>query len=77
MSIMLGKLYDALRTAQGVNETVAREAAEEVAGYERAIADLRTDVKVVQALVGVNTAVGLGVLWLVLQLSAAVARLTP
>ncbi len=41
MALMLGKLYDALRDAQ-IPESKAREAAEEVAAYERDIAVLRT-----------------------------------
>jgi hypothetical protein len=42
MALMLGKLYAALRLAQIPDDT-AREAAEEVAGYEHALADMRSD----------------------------------
>lgn len=51
MSLRLGALYDALRTAQGVSEKDAREAAEEVAAYSR-LADLRRDVTLLKWMMG-------------------------
>jgi hypothetical protein len=43
MALMLGKLYDALR-AGGVPDDKAREAAEEVATYEKDLAEIKSDV---------------------------------
>jgi hypothetical protein len=48
MALMMGKLYQALRKAN-VPETEAREAAEEVANFE----SLRTEIRVVQAVLGI------------------------
>jgi hypothetical protein len=62
MALMLGKLYDALR-AGNVPEREAREAAEEVASYERDIAGLRTEIRVVQGLAGVEVVVLFAALW--------------
>lgn len=72
MAMMLGALYKALMEP---NEENARKAAEEVAGYERALADVRSDLKVVQALVGVNVAATLGLLWLIVRLGQTVAAI--
>ncbi len=74
MALMLGKLYDALRDAQ-IPESKAREAAEEVAAYERDIAVLRTELRVVQALGGITTVLLLGVLWQLVTLSSTVGRI--
>lgn len=62
MAIMLGALYQALLEAHAGEES-ARRAAEEVAGYDKAIADLRTDIKVIQALLSMVLLLVLGVLW--------------
>jgi hypothetical protein len=62
MAIMLGASYQALLEAHAGEES-ARRAAEEVAGYDKAIADLRTDIKVIQALVSMVLLLLIGVLW--------------
>lgn len=67
MAVMLGKLHAAL-IAAGVEPDTAREAAEEVAAYDRDIADLKADVKLLKWMVGTNTLITLGVLWKVLTL---------
>lgn len=74
MALMLGKLYDALR-AGNVPEQQAREAAEEVAGYDREIASIRTDVRVVQAVSGIIVVILLAVLWQLFALRGEVSAL--
>src|SRR3954449_12203948 len=74
MALMLGKLYDALR-AGNVPEQQAREAAEEVAGYDREIASIRTDVRVVQAVSGIIVVILLAVLWQLFALRGGVSAL--
>ena len=44
MAVMLGNLYDALRSA-GAEDDKARKAAEEMAAYEPRFAKLESDVK--------------------------------
>ena len=44
MAVMMGNLYSALKQA-GADEDNAKKAAEEVAGYENRIADLKTEMK--------------------------------
>ena len=60
MSLRLGALHDAL--LQPGNPDLARAAAEEVAGYERQMADLRADLGLIKWMVGINTALVLLVL---------------
>src|SRR4029077_30969 len=74
MSLMLGKLYTALRDAD-IDETKAREAAEEVAGYESRLAAIDLKLAVVQALLGVVVALSLGMLWLALQMHQTLAAI--
>jgi hypothetical protein len=74
MALMLGKLYDALRAAD-VPDQKARDAAEEVAGYDREIANLRTDMRVVQAVSGVLVVFALAVLWQLVGLRGEVSEL--
>lgn len=70
MALMLGKLYDALVDG-GTDPKTAREAAEEVAGYERDIAGLRTE-RVVQAVLGVAVVLLGALLWQFVRLSGRV-----
>jgi hypothetical protein len=63
MALMLGKLYDALR-AGGVPDDRAREAAEEVATYEKDLSEIRSDVRLLKGITGATLA---GVLALVIQ----------
>lgn len=74
MALMLGKLYDALVDG-GTDPKTAREAAEEVAGYERDIAGLRTEIRVVQAVGGVIVVVLLAALWQLFALRGEVGEL--
>lgn len=63
MAIMLGKLYDALRSGQGISDTQAREAAEEVASFEHAVADLRSDLRVLRWMLGAVLVLVSGLFW--------------
>ena len=58
---MLSSLYDALIDA-GASEEKARKAAEEAAQYEARFTRLEADVSLVKWMVGVNLAIGLGIL---------------
>jgi len=62
MGLMLSKTYQALRAASGVSEAQAREAAEEIAAYDRRLSDLESTLKLHTALLGINTALGIAVL---------------
>lgn len=55
MSLMLAKLYSALKAA-GASESEAEAAAAEVAGYENRVAKIETDVAVTKWMVGFNLA---------------------
>lgn len=55
MSLMLAKLYTALKAA-GASEAEAEAAAAEVAGYENRLAKIDSDVAVVKWMVGFNLA---------------------
>jgi hypothetical protein len=63
MALMLGKLYEALR-AGGVPDDKAREAAEEVATYEKDLAEIKADVRLLKWVSGTTLA---GVLALVIR----------
>ena len=65
MAIMLGKLYEALRHRD--DPQLAREAAEEVAGYDSRLAAIDSKLAVVQWMVGTNVALTLGLLFLLLR----------
>lgn len=73
MSLMLGKLYEALLNPGNVEK--ARQAAEEVAGYESRLAAIDLKLAVVQALLGVVVALSLGMLWLTLQMHQTLAAI--
>jgi len=75
MSLMLGKLYDALRAAEGIDETQAREAAEEVAGYESRLAHIEGDLTLLKWMVGTTVVLTIGLLWMVLRLGETVAAI--
>jgi hypothetical protein len=63
MALMLGKLYDALR-AGGVPDDKAREAAEEVATYEKDLTEIKSNVRPLKWITGTTLA---GVLALVIR----------
>jgi hypothetical protein len=75
MSLMLGKLYDALRAADGIDDTKAREAAEEVAGYDKDLWQLRMEVRAHSVLLGLITALLIYLLTMMLRLSETVAAI--
>lgn len=60
MALMLGALHDAL-IAAGVPADKAQKAAEEVAGYESQLAEIKSDLRVVKWMLGVILA-GIAVL---------------
>lgn len=53
MALMLGKLYTALREA-GADDNRAREAAEEVAGFENRLANVEAKLLLLNWMVGFN-----------------------
>lgn len=61
MALMMGSLYEALRTA-GSGDESARKAAEEVASYENRIAKIDTDLNLIKWMVGFNLALTAAVL---------------
>ena len=61
MSLRLGALHDALLDPG--NAEKAQRAAEEVAGYDKALADLRGDMLLVKWMLGVLIALVIGVSW--------------
>jgi hypothetical protein len=63
MPLRLGALQDALLDA-GASPETAKNAAEELANYERQLADVRSDLTLLKWMVGFVTAVCLGNLWL-------------
>jgi hypothetical protein len=66
MALMLEKTYDAFREA-GASEEKARAASTEIAGYESAISELRSDMKLVKWMLGSNIAMTLLLLGLALR----------
>jgi hypothetical protein len=62
MALMLGALHRALIGA-GATEDDARKAAEEVAGYERELAAVKTDLTLLKWMAGTNLAMTLAILW--------------
>lgn len=69
MALMVGSLYDALKSA-GVDDEKARRAAEEVAGYDSQIGQLDRKVTILdgrvnllQWMVGTNIALTIAILW--------------
>ena len=67
MAVMLGNLYDALRSA-GAEDDKARKAAEEMAAYEPRFAKLESDVALLKWMVGFNIGLNLLVVGLVLRI---------
>jgi hypothetical protein len=81
MAMMLAKLFAALRSIN-VDEKLAQEAAEEAAGVDgkvaelkTAFADLRSDVRVVQAGTALLGVIVIGLLWQTVSLTGTVNRL--
>jgi hypothetical protein len=63
MPLMLGELYAALKSAN-VSDDQARRAAEEVAGSERRLSHIESDLALLKWMVATTAALGLGNLWL-------------
>lgn len=62
MALRLGALHDAL--LHPGDAELAKQAAEEVANYERQVADVRSDLALIKWGLGVVTTLVLGNLWL-------------
>jgi hypothetical protein len=67
MAVMLGNLYDALKSA-GAEDEKARKAAEEIAAYQPRFAKLEGDVAPLKWMVGFNIGLTMLVAGLVLRL---------
>lgn len=62
MALMVGSLYDALRSV-GVDDEKARKAAEEVAGYDNRVGKVEADLTLLKWMVGTNVALTVAILW--------------
>ena len=67
MALMLSKICDAFKTA-GAPEDKAREAAEEIAGFEDRLSNIESDVKLLKWIAGGNVALSMAILALLLRL---------
>ena len=70
MALMLSKTYDALKAA-GAPDDKAREAAEEIAGFEDRLPNIESDVKLLKWIGGFNVAMSMAILALLLRLVAS------
>ncbi|MCY3955523.1 MAG: hypothetical protein OXF47_05965 [Nitrospira sp.] len=70
MAVMLSKTYEAFRAA-GAPDDKAREAAEEIAGFENRLANIEADMKPLKWMLGVNLAFSLAILVILLRPLAA------
>ena len=61
MAVMLSKTYDAFKAA-GAPDGIAREASEEIAGFESRVSGIEADVKVLKWMVGTNIVLTFGIL---------------
>ncbi len=69
MALMLSKIYDAFKAA-GAPDDKAREAAEEIAGFEDRLSNIEPDVKLLKWIAGFNVALSMAILALLLRLGA-------
>ncbi|MDE0361117.1 MAG: hypothetical protein OXI74_08100 [Rhodospirillaceae bacterium] len=67
---MIAEVYDAFKSA-GVDENKALAAATAIADYQKDIAELSGDVKLIKWIVGFNLAFSVTVLMLIVRLLAA------
>ena len=72
MTTMIAEVYDAFRSA-GAEDDKARAAATAIADYQRDIADLRGDIKLIKWIVGFNLAFAVTIVLLIVRLLAATA----
>ena len=70
MTTMIAEVYDAFKSA-GVEENKALAAATAIADYQKDIAELSGDVKLIKWIVGFNLAFSVTVLMLIVRLLAA------
>ena len=61
MAVMLSKTYAAFK-GSGCADAIAREAAEEIAGFENRLSAIESDVKLLKWMVGTNIVLTFGVL---------------
>ncbi len=66
MAMVLSKTYEAFRAA-GASDDKAREAAEEIAGFENRLATIEADMKLLKWMLGVNLAFSLAILIILLR----------
>ena len=69
MAFVLSKIYDAFKAA-GAPDDKAREAAEEIAGFEDRLRGVESDVKLIKWMVGFNLALSMAVVALLLRVLA-------
>ena len=68
MALMLSRICDALRAA-GAPDDKAREAAEEIAGFEDRLTAVESDLKLLKWMVGFNLAMSMVIVALLLRLA--------
>ena len=61
MAVLLSKTYAALKAA-GAPDEIAREASEEIAGFENRLSGIESDVKLLKWMVGTNIVLTFGIL---------------
>ena len=66
MAMVLSKTYEAFRAA-GAPDDKAREAAEEIAGFENRLATIEADMKLLKWMLGVNLTFSLAILVILLR----------
>lgn len=62
MALMVGSLYDALKSA-GVDDEKARKAAEDVASYDNRVGKVESDLTLLKWMVGTNIALTIAIFW--------------
>jgi hypothetical protein len=67
MALMMGALYDALRSANVDDDKSRRAAAEEVADFQKQIGDLKADMSVVKWMLGFVLATNVALVLLALR----------
>ena len=72
MTTMIVEVYDAFKSA-GAEEDKALAAASAIADYQRDIAELRGDVKLIKWIVGFNLAFSVTILFLIVRLLGTTA----
>jgi hypothetical protein len=64
MTLMLSKTYEALRSAEGISDQQARDAAEEIAAYENRLSSIESRLTLLTWMVATLMALTMGTLWL-------------